>query len=60
MKHTFKIGDLVELKEHCKDRNRLAVVVKAAGYYSVFIAFADTGEQVVAMPSNLVTINESG
>ena len=60
MKHTFKVGDLVELKERCKDRNRLAVVVKAAGYYSVFIAFADTGEQVVALPSNLVTINESG
>ena len=59
MKHTFKVGDLVELKEHCKDRNRLAVVVKTAGYHSVFIAFADTGEQVLALPSNLVTINES-
>ena len=60
MKHTFKVGDLVELKEHCKDRNRLAVVVQTAGYHSVFIVFDDTGDKALAMPSNLVTINESG
>ena len=57
MKHKFKIGDLVQLKKHCKDHNRLAMVVRNFGYYSVFIAFTDTGEQVHALPSNLVTIN---
>ena len=57
MKHMYKIGDLVQLKKHCKDRNRLAVVVKTAGHYSVFIAFTDTGERVSALPSNLVVVN---
>ena len=62
----MKVGDLVRDTErgdiggkHCKDRNRLAMVIKTAGYYGVFIAFTDTGEQVDALPSNLVTINES-
>tara|TARA_R110002020_G_scaffold100291_1_gene237239 strand:+ start:29 stop:211 length:183 start_codon:yes stop_codon:yes gene_type:complete len=57
MKNKFKVGDLVQLKKHCKDHYRVALVVKTAGYYSVFIAFTDTGEQVPALPSNLVTIN---
>ncbi len=55
----MKIGDLVQLKKHCKDRNRMALVVKTAGNWSVFIAFIDSGEQVPALPSNLVVINES-
>jgi len=59
MKHEFKIGDLVQLKKHCKDHNRMALVVKTAGNWSVFIAFIDSGEQVPALPSNLVVINES-
>ena len=57
MKHKFKIGDLVQLKKHCKDRNRMAMVIKTAGYYGVFIAFVDSGEQVPALPSNLVVLN---
>jgi len=55
----MKIGDLVQLKKHCKDHNRMALVVKTAGNWSVFIAFIDSGEQVPALPSNLVVINES-
>ena len=60
MKNKFKIGDLVRLKKHCKDRNRLAMVVKTAGYYGVFIAFVDDGEQVHALPANLEFLDESG
>jgi len=48
---------LVQLKKHCKDRNRMAMVIKTAGYYGVFIAFVDDGEQVHALPSNLVILN---
>ena len=60
MKHEFKIGDLVQLKKHCKDRNRMAMVIKTAGYYGVFIAFVDSGEQVPALPANLEFLDESG
>ena len=59
MKHKYKIGDLVQLKKHCKDHNRIAMVVKTVGYYGVFIAFVDSGEQVHALPANLEFLDES-
>ena len=59
MKHKYKIGDLVQLKKHCKDHNRIAMVVKTAGYYGVFIAFVDSGEQVHALPANLEFLDEN-
>ncbi len=56
----MKIGDLVQLrKKHCKDYNRMALVVKTAGNWSVFIAFIDSGEQVRVLAEFLVVINES-
>jgi len=55
----MKVGDLVQLKKHCKDRNRMALVVKTAGNWSVFIAFIDSGEQVRVLAEFLVVINES-
>jgi len=59
MKNKFNIGDLVQLKKYCKDRNRMAMVIKAAGYYSVFIAYVDDGEQVRALAANLEFLDES-
>ena len=55
----MKIGDLVQLKKHCKDHNRMALVIKTAGNWSVFIAFIDSGEQVRVLAEFLVVINES-
>ena len=58
MKHEFKIGDLVQLKKHCKDRNRAAMVLNYNGYQAT-IVYIDTGEQVHALPANLEFLDES-
>tara|TARA_R110000796_G_scaffold186335_5_gene303255 strand:- start:1531 stop:1719 length:189 start_codon:yes stop_codon:yes gene_type:complete len=49
----LKRGDFVELKPYCMDRNRTAVVV-AVDSFDTVIVFADTGEKVVAITSNLI------
>ena len=56
MKHKYKIGDFVQLKKHCKDRNRIAMVGKTAGHYGVFIAFVDSGEQYFSHSNDATTL----
>jgi len=58
MKNKFKIGDLVQLKPFCKDRNRFAIVISIE-HSDAFITFTDTGEQVRSYINNLVLINEN-
>ena len=59
MKNKFKIGDLVQLKVYCKDRDRPAMVLNYNGYQAT-IVYIDTGEQVHALPANLEFLDESG
>ena len=59
MKNKFNIGDLVQLKKHCKARNRAAMVLNYNGYQAT-IVYIDTGEQVHALPANLEFLDESG
>jgi hypothetical protein len=54
----MKVGDFVELKPFCKDRNRPAVVVEASAGGMVKIVYADTGEKVTALVSNLIILNK--
>jgi hypothetical protein len=58
MKNKFNIGDLVQLKKHCKDRNRAAMVLNYNGYQAT-IVFIDNGDQVHALPANLEFLDES-
>ena len=59
--YSFAVGDLIELKQHCKDRNRLAVVVDtedpSTAWYT--IVFQDTGEQVTTIKNNMVIVSET-
>ena len=59
--YSFEIGDLIELKQYCKDRNRIAVVVDTESESSMFytIVFQDTGEKVNAIKNNMVVVSES-
>ena len=59
--YSFEIGDLIELKQHCKDRNRIAVVVDTESESSMWytIVFQDTGEKVNAIKNNMVVVSES-
>jgi len=50
----MKVGDFVELKPFCKARNRPAVVVEVIAGGMVKIVYADTGEKVTALVSNLI------
>ena len=59
MKNKFNIGDLVQLKKHCKDRDRAAMVLKAGSQLGLYIVFIDTGEQVHALPANLEFLDEN-
>ncbi len=56
----FKLGDLVKLKNHCFNSNRLAIVVSLArfdpGY--IFIAFTDDPtRKVFCAIGNIVKLN---
>tara|TARA_R100001126_G_scaffold49557_1_gene28003 strand:- start:266 stop:493 length:228 start_codon:yes stop_codon:yes gene_type:complete len=56
----LKLGDLVTLKHHCKDSNRMAIVVSLArfdpGY--VFIAFTDDPtKRVFCALGNIIKLN---
>ena len=54
----MKVGDLVMLREYCRDSNRLALLI-GMHVGAVKIMFVDTGQTVSAIKSNLEIINES-
>ena len=56
----LKLGDLVALKHHCKDSDRMAIIVSLAqfdpGY--IFIAFTDDlTKKVFCAIGNIVKLN---
>ena len=58
----MKVGDLVKLMPHCRDSDRLAMVIEAPyelGYNCVKILFFDNGKKVPATKNNLELISES-
>ncbi len=59
--YSFEVGDLIELKQYCKDRDRVAIVVDTENESSMWytIVFQDTGEKVKAIKNNMVVISES-
>ena len=61
MQIDFKVGDLVQLKHYCRDRDRPAIVVDTDGAWTDYcqIVFADTNERVNANKSNLELVSES-
>ena len=56
----FHPGDLVRLKEYCKDRNRLALVVTKSEHGFTQIMFADSMEKVTALTNNLLLVTRGG
>ena len=55
----MKIGDLVKLKQCCRDSDRWATVVAVPyGLKCVKIVFMDTGVKISALISNLEVYNE--
>ena len=59
MQSSFKVGDLVELKSHCRDRDRLALIVEMNYLQDCDIVYMDTNERVTAKLANLEMISES-
>ena len=61
MQSNFKVGDLVQLKHYCRDRERPAIVISMDGAWADYceIIFADTNERVNAYKSNLELVSES-
>ena len=59
--YRFAVGDLIELKEPCKNQNRLAIVIDTENSSTVWytIVFQDTGEKVNAIKNNMVVVSES-
>jgi hypothetical protein len=59
----MKVGDLVTLKDHCKDSGRLAVIIEAPAsswrLNCVKIVFPDTCERGTALENNLEVIYEN-
>ena len=58
----MKVGDLVRLKEHCKQSGRLAVVVElpdaSFGLHCVKIMFFDNPIRIPATKNNLEVLSE--
>jgi len=58
-----KVGDLVKLMPHCRDSDRLAMVVEMPGplfgLNCVKIMFLDNGKRTPATKNNLEIISES-
>lgn len=55
----MKIGDLVKLKPHCRNSDRLAMVMsipQVLGFNCVNVMFLDNGEKTPATKSNLEVI----
>tara|TARA_B100000214_G_scaffold320240_1_gene255307 strand:+ start:799 stop:975 length:177 start_codon:yes stop_codon:yes gene_type:complete len=56
----MKVGDLIKLKQHCKDSDRWATIVAAPfNLHCVKIMYLDNGEIVSAIKSNVTVISKS-
>ena len=59
----MKVGDLVKLMPHCRDSDRLAMVVEAPddsfNLRCVKIMFLDNGKRTPATKNNLEIVSES-
>ena len=59
----MKVGDLVRFMPHCRDSDRLALVVEAPDDPSLLryvkIMFVDDGKSTPATKSNLEVVSES-
>ena len=58
----MKVGDLVKLLPHCRDSDRLAIVIESPselGLSCVKIMFLDDGRKTPATRNNLELISES-
>lgn len=63
----MKRGDLVKLKPYCRDNDRIAILLDEdcdeykmpQNIIQCRIAFADTGEKVIALKRNLVLYKET-
>jgi len=55
-----KVGDLIQLKKHCKNRNRWAIITALPDYrYGLFtITYLDTRESAGATKSNIEVYSE--
>ncbi len=53
----MKAGDLVTLKEYCKDSGRTAIIIEVPAYlHCVKITFLDTFEIASALKTNLTLL----
>ena len=57
----MKVGDLIELRPFCKDRDRLAIIVGIKNERFFNIMFVDTEEMSrhAALKSNAIMVSES-
>jgi len=56
---SFKIGDMVQLKSHCRESGRLALVIEMGYLQDCDIVYIDTNERVTARLANLEMVSES-
>ena len=56
----MKVGDLVKLKKHCKDPDRLALIIEIPAHLGAAkILYVDIGELKSALKANLELVSES-
>jgi len=55
----FKPGDLVKLKPYCRDRDRLALVLKEGACDTSMIKFMDGGDPDWALNKNLLCVSRA-
>ena len=53
----MQVGELVELKPHCRDSGRLALVIKKGACDTSVIKFVDGGEPVLALNNNILLVS---
>lgn len=58
--NALKMGDLIQLKKHCKNRNRWAIITALPDYRSrlITIIYLDTRETCQAAKSNIEVCSE--
>ncbi len=59
----MKVGDLVKLRAHCRDSDKLAIIIESPdeswSLHCVKIMFLDSGSKTPATKNNLELISES-
>ena len=54
----MKVGDLITLKQHCKDSERLAIVVSVMAGDYCYIAFMDEPmKRIICSLNNIIKLN---